>query len=112
MRSQNYGIKIRVSIVSYRDFNDDQEQYVILPFTEDVSSPKQFLERLWPNGGNDCPEDVAGGLQKALEQQWESKTRYAVIIADAPAHGTKYHELGDSEDNYPKGDPMGLVLEE
>ena len=111
MRSQNYGIKIRVSIVSYRDIGLP-ERLVILPFTDDASVPKQFLERLETKWGIDYPEDVAGGLQKALEQQWESKTRYAVIIGDAPAHGTKYHELGDTADNYPRGDPMGLVLEE
>ena len=91
MRSQNYGIKIRVSIVSYRDI-EDPEQYVILPFTEDESVPKQFLERLGTVSGTDFPEDVVGGLQKALEQQWESKTRYAVLIGDAPCHGTKYYE--------------------
>ena len=66
MRSQNYGIKIRVSIVSYRDIGQE-EQYVILPFTEDESVPKQFLERLETKNGFDYPEDVAGGLQKALE---------------------------------------------
>ena len=68
---------------------------MILPFTDDASAPKQFLEKLGIESGIDYTEDVAGGLQKALEQKWESKNRYAVIIGDAPAHGTKYHEIGE-----------------
>jgi hypothetical protein len=108
VRSQNYGIKIRVSIVSYRDIGQP-EQYVILPFTDDASAPKQFLEKLGTKGGIDYPEDVAGGLQKALEQKWESKTRYAVIIGDAPAHGKKYHNFSD---RFQGGDPTGLVIED
>ena len=35
-----------------------------------------------------------------------------MIISDAPAHGTKYHDLGKDEDNYPDGDPEGRVLED
>ena len=61
VRSQNYGIYIRVSIVSYRDFGQP-ELYMILPFTEDPSAPKQFLEQLGVENGFDHPEDVAGGL--------------------------------------------------
>ena len=83
-----------------------------MPFTGDASVPKQFLERLGTESGIDYPEDVAGGLQKALEQQWESKTRYAVVIGDAPAHGTKYHDLGNTYDRFPDGDPEDRVLEE
>ena len=40
---------------------------MILPFTDDASAPKQFLEKLGTRSGFDYPEDVAGGLQKALE---------------------------------------------
>ena len=82
---------------------------MILPFTDDASAPKQFLEKLGTKGGIDYPEDVAGGLQKALEQKWESKTRYAVIIGDAPAHGKKYHNFSD---RFQGGDPTGLVIED
>jgi hypothetical protein len=60
-------------------------------------------------GGDDGPEDVAGGFEKALEQNWTSKTKYAVLIADAPCHGSKYH---DDQDDYPDGDPKGRQVEQ
>ena len=42
---------------------------------------------------------------------WRSNARYAILIADSPGHGSKYHEK-DAEDDYPKGDPNWLVLED
>jgi len=33
-------------------------------------------------------------------------------IADAPCHGRKYHKFTDAYDNYPNGDPNGLIPEE
>jgi myosin protein heavy chain len=56
------------------------------------------LETIEADGGDDGPEDVAGGFKKALEQDWRAKSRYAVLIADAPCHGRKYHTF---HDNYP-----------
>ena len=35
-----------------------------------------------------------------------------MIIGDAPAHGTKYHDLGNTYDRFLDGDPEGRVLEE
>lgn len=40
--------------------------------------------------------------------EWKSKIRLVVLIADAPCHGTIYHESGD---DYPEGDPSGLIPE-
>ena len=47
----------------------------------------------------DFPEDVAGGLQKALSLTWKGDTRIIIHIADAPAHGSEYN--GGQRDNYP-----------
>lgn len=42
--------------------------------------------------------------------QWQARARYAILVADAPCHGKKYHE--DSiDDEYPKGDPNGIDIE-
>jgi hypothetical protein len=59
-------------------------------------------------GGGDAPEDVVGGLEKALEQDWtkgKSTTKVAVMVADCPCHGKKYHNYHDYGDTYPNGDP-------
>jgi len=33
------------------------------------------------------PEDLAGGLEVALKQDWKSKSKYAILLADCPCHG-------------------------
>jgi hypothetical protein len=58
--------------------------------------------------GDDGPEDIAGGLEAALKQDWQSEVKYAVLIADSPCHGSKYN---DQLDLYPKGDPKGRNVE-
>lgn len=108
IRSKNFGLIIRLSVVGYRDHNYGENQFTILPFTEKIDTFNTFISKLEAMGceDNDYPEDVAGGLQHGLEQDWQAKTRYAVLIADAPCHGSIYHEyvFGDS---YPDGDPQG-----
>jgi hypothetical protein len=59
-------------------------------------------------GGGDTPEDICGAFKQALNQSWKSTAKYAVLIADAPCHGKKYHSCDDS---YPNGDPNGLQPE-
>ncbi len=35
-------------------------------------------------------EDLCGGLQAALDQKWTAKVKHAVLLTDAPCHGSKY----------------------
>jgi hypothetical protein len=63
--------------------------------------------------GGDAPEDVHGGLERALRLDWGvggSMTRVLVHVADAPCHGARYHACTD--DAYPGGDPHGLRSDE
>ena len=62
IQSKNPGTFIRVSVVCYRDYSDQHFQYQVLPFTSDIDQLELFLSLLVPLGGNDIPEDVAGGL--------------------------------------------------
>lgn len=55
-------------------------------------------------GGGDTPEDICGGFEAALKQDWKSNAKYALLITDAPCHGKKYHDVDDS---YKEGDPKG-----
>lgn len=108
---QHQGLKIRISFVAYRDFCDGKKlQYEIQDFTENIDSVRKFIERLNATGGGDECEDVAGGLSNALQQSWRAKTKYAVFIADSPAHGKNYHV--SSSDDYPMGDPNGRKIED
>lgn len=83
---------IKMSFVAYRDFCDGDLQYANIDFTNDIIKVKSFIESQQASGGGDCPEDVAGGLELALNQSWSSKVKYAIFIADAPGHGKKYHD--------------------
>jgi hypothetical protein len=66
------------------------------------------LDKCPAKGGGDGPEDVAGGLNAVLDLSWIASTRLVIHIADAPCHGTAYHG-GKFRDDYPDGDPLGLV---
>ena len=54
---------------------------------------------------------MQGGLKLSLLQDWtEEASKRVIIITDAPPHGTKYHNEGI--DDFPKGSPDGIVLED
>ena len=55
-----------------------------------------------PTGSGHCA-DVAGGLKHATELSWSSPVRLCILFADAPCHGTQYHDVPDP---YPEGCPL------
>jgi hypothetical protein len=95
-----------VGLVAYRDHGDDHPIQVI-NFTspENVMSSMQGMTA---EGGDDIPESVAEGffhLMRGLD--WtNADVRLVFHIADAPAHGLKYHGP-EMEDRFPQGDPDG-----
>lgn len=114
VQTQFFKMIVRVSIVGYRDFFDPPEydklnHFSIFPFDTDIEKCHKFLNTLEPIGNIDLAEDVVGGLSKGLEQNWTSKTKYAILIADYPTHGKKFYS--GSDDRYPKGCPKGLIIE-
>lgn len=101
--------KVNIGFVGYRDHSDGENRLIIHEFTENAQEIKDFITKVKAFGGGDLPEDVVGGLDSALKQNWTSKAKYAILVADAPCHGKKYHDVyGDS---YPNGCPKKLVLE-
>ena len=64
-------------------------------------------------GGGDAAEDMAGGFEKVLEQNWhKGSTKVGVLICDSPCHGSKFQQNLNSSDDYPNGDPKGRDIEE
>ena len=108
----NPGSKIRMSFIGYRDYFDKDEirKYDNQIFTENLEEFNLFLNKLDCTGGGDEPEDVVGALQQALNMNWESNAKYAILVADAPCHGKQYHNI--SYDKFPDGDPTGVKLED
>lgn len=96
--------EFQTAFVGYRDYGDAQ-RFIVVDFTE----PDQMLSQIasvHADGGDDAAEDVAGGLDRALELSWDADVQIVVHIADAPAHGRRYHSAALS-DRYPDGDPNG-----
>ncbi|TGJ71111.1 hypothetical protein EYR41_003102 [Orbilia oligospora] len=102
---------VRMAIVGYKD-HCDSPNIQFLDFTSSADQVLSFLHILRATGGADAPEDVLGGLHKALHANWKCKTKCIVHIADAPPHGRTSHNLGDRADNYPNpgSEPHGLQL--
>ncbi len=104
--------QVRIAVVSYKD-HSDSPNIQFLDFTTSADEVSRFLNTLSATGGADAPEDVLGGIQKALQASWKQQTRCLVHIADAPAHGSSLHDMGAGSDSYytTGSEPHGLTYE-
>ncbi|KAF4987741.1 hypothetical protein FGRMN_10165 [Fusarium graminum] len=91
--------EVRIAVVSYRD-HCDTINLRFIDFTTDVEKVSQFIDKLQASGGGDAPEDVLGGIEKAINASWKNPTRCVIHIADAPPHGSIFHSWGPEEDDY------------
>ena len=105
------GIDINLGFVGYGDF---YEGYYNISFTKDHNYIKRIINNVYASGGG-YPyypdEDVAFGLELALNKDWKSNAKLAVFIADATAHGEKYggHKVSSY---YPqRREPDEMVME-
>ena len=106
VRKEHPNTIIRVGFVGYRDY-DDTEPLIMIPFQNAQDTMLQ-IRPIQPEGGDDTAEDVAHGLFRALEMDWNgADVKIVFHIADAPAHGVAFHAPRVS-DRYPRGDPNGL----
>lgn len=104
-RNEQPTAEFQTAFVGYRDYGD-AERFIVVDFTEPDHMLSQIVN-VHADGGDDAAEDVAGGLDRALELSWENANVQMVVhIADAPPHGRNYHSAALS-DRYPDGDPNG-----
>ena len=108
---QEFENKVKIAFVGYRDHGDGDNRIQSLGFTEDVHEFKQFVEGIEATGGDDCPEDVLGGLEAVINLTWTCKNKVLIHVADAPQHGERFHELGENADKYFDKEPCGLKVE-
>ena len=96
---------VEVGLVAYRDYGDLMRRRVV-----DFTSAREIeraLGDVYADGGDDEAEDVAGALERVCGLTWgPSDVRMVVHIADAPAHGIRFHAARVS-DRFPEGDPEG-----
>jgi len=96
-----FSLNTGLAFVGYRDYNDKQK-YKVIDFMQDVEEFSKELNTIVCDGGGDESEDVIGGLLNSLRLSWSSNYTFIYLIADAPNHGSRYHEdtVGDSKSNY------------
>ena len=104
------GIDINIGYIGYIE-NYLMEHYVNIEFTNDYQYLENTIRNVNTQCNNDDPEDMAWGMERALEKDWKSNARFAILFADFPCHGSKYHSPYLSE-NYPNGDPNRTNIEE
>ncbi|XP_057380126.2 alpha-protein kinase vwkA-like [Daphnia carinata] len=103
-----------LAFVGYKDWCDGINHFEILPFTKSVSEFKSFVATICAKGGGDFPEDVLGGLSRAISLNWpqNSGTRIIFHLGDAPAHGKTIFHDGRRRDDYENGHPNDPPLQE
>lgn len=96
-------VEVKLGFVGYRDYLDTNHEYLTVKLNKNAKEVRDYISKVEVGGGNDC-EDMAGGLNIGLNFEWSGKSRFAVLIADVPCHGKKYHDL-EGFDKFPDGDP-------
>ena len=84
-----------------------------MDFTENIDQIKAKINMQPASGGADLPEDVQGGLNKALGLSWSADSvKSSFLIADAPGHGKDICAInaGCMGDHYPNGSPDGFKI--
>lgn len=99
-------INLEVGFVGYRDVDSGRRsRYEKIPFMSDIKEFKrQFVAACDCTGGGDEAEDVLGGMQKALELNWDhNNTQVKVLVhcGDSPHHGKIFHDK-DIHDGSPE----------
>jgi len=106
IKEENNGVKVRISFVGYRDFDQGDRSMSVLGFTKEVEEFEKFMLGVRAAGGGDAAEDMAGGFEQVLKQSWgNNSTKVGIIICDAPCHGRKFQPNLHSSDDHPNGDP-------
>lgn len=109
--SMGIGASVRFAIVAYRDLDEQPSGHLeVLDFTDSVLQSRLFLNSLEAKGGDDWCEDVLRGLDAATSLSWQAKTRMLFLLAQTPAHGSRFHRHGEGEE-FKKGDVRMFVYD-
>ena len=102
IKKKSGSAEVNLGFVGYRDYLDSKDEYLTVKFNNNAKEVRDYISKVEVGGGGDC-EDMPGGLNIALNFKWNGKSRFAVLIADVPCHGKKYHGL-EGFDTHPNGD--------
>jgi hypothetical protein len=94
--------------VCYRDPVDcPDDKHEVHEFSVDLREFRNFLSRIKATGGGDDPEDYVGAIEAVRALQWRPSAAHAIVwIADANAHGRRYHGKINHEEESGKLRPL------
>jgi Mg-chelatase subunit ChlD len=80
--------RVRFGMVLYKDRGDEEYITRNIPFTQDIDSFQEELDKVSADGGNDVREDLQAALDDAMHKmEWsDNGIRLGFIITDAPPH--------------------------
>ena len=103
------GVIINMGFIGYRDVYKNieicgkkEEEFIDIDFTTNYDELKNTIMNIEVSGGGDIAEDIALAMELALKKSWKNNARFAILFADAPCHGNKYHEER-VRDDHPNG---------
>ncbi len=83
------GLNYRLALVTFDDAVDQTHD-----FTSDINEFKEWIDALYPSGGDDYKENALAGLEKATSLSFRPVSqRMAILITDA-----EYHQAGETGD--------------
>lgn len=90
VKDSNPNTEIKVSVIAYKDYEDEQSTYLssTFDFSSDLTKVNNFLATLSAAGGGDFPEAVEEAFKLSLNSSWsnEDSTKLLLFVADAPSH--------------------------
>lgn len=99
--------RLRVKIVSFRDYIADSEPMLVTDFfdlPEESADLRSVMNTIKASGGGDDPEDALEAIAYAIKSKWDrsaTKSRHVIVLyTDAPAHPLGF---GKKAPTYPKG---------
>ncbi|PRP73861.1 hypothetical protein PROFUN_16631, partial [Planoprotostelium fungivorum] len=87
--NKRMGCEVRYSTVFFRDHDYRSKRLESVDFTSNIDDIIRSFCTIETIGGNDVPEDVLGGLNRALSLSWQGDLKFLIFIGDAPCHGVK-----------------------
>ena len=74
---------VRVGFVAYRDYTEKEMNIEALDMTDNITKFVEFVGKLKAYAGGDVPENVLGGLDRALHLDWKYPNRIIFHIGIA-----------------------------
>lgn len=106
-RKQKKVDKLRVRIISFKDYLEDAEPMLVTDFynlPEEVGEMRQVMNSITAEGGGDEPEDALEALAYAIKSKWDTscmKSRHIIALyTDSTAHPLGF---GKASPKYPAG---------